>query len=104
MSSGPFEPNGLRSSAPRHDLIQHADHALGWERGINLNGQAISHPFIQHVQGAKPAAPIQGVAHEIDSPHRIGLWEHDEWLAKTNRQPLLRPSRQIQAQVAIHAP
>ena len=33
------EPNGLRSSAPRHDLIQHADHALGWERGINLNGQ-----------------------------------------------------------------
>ena len=57
---------------------------------------------ILKVRNRRP--PYKRVAHEIHGPHRIGLRHHDERLAQPNREPLLRPPRQVQPELAIHAP
>jgi len=40
------EANRLWLAPPAHHLLQHADHALRWERRINLDRQALPYAFI----------------------------------------------------------
>lgn len=98
------EANRLGPAPPAHHLRQHADHVLSRKRRINLDGQALSHAFIQNIEGAESSPAVQRIAHEIHSPHGIGLWDDRKRLSHSNRQPLLRPSRQVQPQLAIDSP
>ena len=42
-----IQPNGLRASPPRHDLLQHPDHTLSRQRGIHFDRQGFADAFIQ---------------------------------------------------------
>jgi len=39
----------LRLSSPGHDLIEHPDHPLRWERRIHFDRQRFSDTLIQHI-------------------------------------------------------
>ena len=75
---------------PRHDLIEHPDHALRWERRINLDHQAFPYAFVQHIEGPESSPAVQRIAHKIHGPHRIRLRHDDERLTEPDWQPLLR--------------
>ena len=62
------------------------------------------HAFIQNVQGPKPSSAVQRVTHEVHRPHGIRLRDDDEGLTAPNREPLLRPTWQIQPELAVHSP
>lgn len=100
MNSARCEPNGLQPAPPGDQLLQHADHALRRERGINLDRQVLLHAFIQNSQDPKPSVAQPGVAHKIRSPHRVGLRDDYEGLAEPDRQPPLRATRDIQVELA----
>jgi hypothetical protein len=98
------EPNRLRLVPPGDGLFQHTDEVLCRERRINLNRQAFPHPFIQHIERPESPVAAQGVTHELHSPDRVRLRDHDERTSKTNRESLLRPSGDIQAERTVHLP
>ncbi len=55
-----IEPNRLGLSPSAHDLLQYANLPLGWERCIDLSRQALSHAFIQHIEGLEAASSSDG--------------------------------------------
>jgi hypothetical protein len=98
------EPNGLRLASPSHDLLEYAHHSFGRQRCIHFDGQPFSHAFVQDIQGAKPSASVEGVAHEIHGRYDIRLRDDHERLAEAVREPLLRPPWQVQPELSVHAP
>lgn len=50
-------PNGYGLSPPADDLLERADHALGWPRKVNRNAQCLAVEVVDYVEHAN-AAPI----------------------------------------------
>lgn len=98
------EPNGLRLTTPGGHLLQHPNHSLGGQGGIDFDRQDFSPPFIQHIEGSESSPAGSRIAQEIHGPHRVRLRNDDERLAEPEWEPLLRPSREIQAELALHPP
>jgi hypothetical protein len=62
------------------------------------------HAFIQNVEHSKSSSAVQGIAHEVQCPDGVRVWEHNEGLRRSGEQPRLGAPRQIQPQLAIDAP
>jgi hypothetical protein len=73
-------------------------------RTCHPTGQDFPHSFIQNVERPTSSSAVQGIAHEVQCPDGVGLWEHDEGLRRSGEPPLLGPSWQIQPELAIDAP
>lgn len=99
-----IEPNRQGLPPPAHHLLEYANHALGWERRIDLNRQALPYAFIQHIEGPEASAAVQGVTHEVHGPHGVRVRNHAQRLSQASGKPLLRPTGEIQAELTVHPP
>ena len=68
-----IEAEGPQLTSPGHDLLQDPHHPRGREGGIYFNGYGLADPFIEDIAGAEAPPAVQGVTHEVDTPHHIGL-------------------------------
>src|SRR5689334_4973118 len=47
--------------------------------------QSRSDAFIEHIQGPEAPSAVHGITHEIYGPDCVGLWDHGQRLADSNR-------------------
>ena len=72
--------------------------------GLDLNRQALSHAFIQHIEGPEASTAVERIAHEVHRPHGVRVRHHAQRLSQASGKPLLRPTGEIQAELTIHPP
>ena len=61
----------MRQLALDLESFEHANDPFRSERGINCNGERFSIKVINEIEGPKPRAMIQGIAHEVRGPHFV---------------------------------
>src|SRR5216683_7166288 len=74
-AAGKFRPvvalNHCRQSAPATQPFQYSLHPLAGEREVDLDGQTLPTPFIDHRQRAKASSIEQPVVNEVERPRLI---------------------------------
>lgn len=81
---------------------QDADQPGRRDRRANLDGQAFSIGFVDHIQRSEPSTAIQGIVYEVQRPAAVWLARHIQRLARPLRQLLLATPRQIQTHITVH--
>src|SRR5262249_8555177 len=82
-----------RPAVEADEVVEDADDPRARNRGADLDGEALPVALVDHVEGSKPAAVVEGVDHEIERPGLIQARRRDQRLTDSRRNPALRAAR-----------
>src|SRR6266550_3983442 len=85
-------------------LGQENRHSHGRDADGYVYSQRTAIGFVDDIQSSKDATAVERVAHEIERPYRVYARLDQQRLPFALRHPSLGSARQVETQLAVHAP
>ncbi len=98
------QANRQRCSTHLDQLVEGPYDPRRRQAGVDIGAQALAVELVDHVKGPKTSPGPQSVGHEVPAPPSVRLPRRFQRLFDARWLALLVTTRQVQPQLAIHAP